>query len=157
MRNVPLGVVSIVLRAYLPYSPHLFLSQTAITYEEVRNPFNQKLLESFRARSLDSLVWNEKGLQSSCLSSLRQGAPESWLGCHLPLFTVIKHHGLRYIFVHWKDSWFAPGSKLLDDLSRKILERSASLMEGILRLRRSFGFSYSQPAWELLPGNSLLP
>ena len=100
MRNDPLGVVSKVLRANLPYSPHLFLSQTAKTYEEVKDPFNQKLLVSFRARSLDSLVKSERGLQSSCSSSLRQGAPESWLDRHLPLFTGLKHRGLPRVESH---------------------------------------------------------
>ena len=100
MRNVSFDLVSMVLRVNLPYSPHLFLSQTAITYEEVRDPFNQKLLESFRARSLDSLVKSERVVQSSCSSSLRQGAPESWLGHLLLLFTALIYRGLPRVESH---------------------------------------------------------
>ena len=73
----------------VPYSPHLYFSQiTAITYEEVKAPFNQfQILEAMRnrARSLATPgngLWEDLDLtaQSPCSSSLRQGAPESWLG-----------------------------------------------------------------------------
>ena len=95
-----MGLVSMVLRVAPPYSPHLYLSQTAITYEEVEDPFNQEILVSFEAHSLDSLVKSERVFQSSCSSSLRQGAPESWLGHLLPLFTSLIHRGLPRVESH---------------------------------------------------------
>ena len=78
-----------LLVTQVPYSPHLYFSQiTAITYEEVKAPFNQcQILEAMRnrARSLATPgngLWEDLDLtaQSPCSSSLRQGAPESWLG-----------------------------------------------------------------------------